>query len=218
MVELRVKAGMSTSLLRASDFYARLCEQIEEDEKHLEWPQPHWDDARNHAISAVVLATAALEASINELFQQAIDRDKNALSPLTESQLVLLEELWNEVEAFSILRKYQVALSATGKRPLPKGEEPFQSTSSLIVLRNAIIHFKPEWDDELKLHQSLEKRLSRYFRPSELAAQAKGRMVWFPHKCLGAGCARWATNTVIKFLEEFSHQMGIRDRVIKVSV
>jgi hypothetical protein len=181
-----------------------LCGQIENDEKKLAWPQPHWDDARSHAIAAVVLATAALEASINELFQQAIDKNKNALSSLTKDQMILLEELWGEVENFSILRKYQIALIATEKDPMPKGDEPFQSASSLVVLRNAIIHFKPEWDDELKTHQKIEDRLSNRFLPSELTAQVKGEMVWFPYKYLGAGCSRWAIETVKKFTRNFA--------------
>ncbi len=212
MLKIRVKAGMSNHLLQASILYTTLCEQIEKDEKHLAWPQPHWEEARSHAISAVVLSTAVLEASINELFQQAIDKDINALASLTGSQFVLLKEVWNEVESFSILHKYQIVLSATDREPMPKGEEPFQSALSLIVLRNAILHFKPEWDDELKSHQTLDERLSHLFQPSELTAQTKGRMVWFPNKCLGAGCARWATDTVIKFSKEFSHKMGIRER------
>jgi hypothetical protein len=96
---------------------------------------------------------------------------------------------------------------------MQKGKEPYQSASSLVILRNAIIHFKPEWDDERRSHQTLEKRLSNLFRPSELTAQARGGMVWFPYKCLGAGCARWAIDTVIKFNQKFSQKMEIRERL-----
>jgi hypothetical protein len=213
MVKLRVKSGISKLHIQSSNLYACLCECIEEEEKHLEWPQPRWDEARSYALSSVVLAAAALESSINELYQQAIDRDRNALASLAHSQMELLEVLWPEVERFPILRKYQVALSASGRQPMPNGKEPYQSASSLIVLRNALVHFKPEWDDELRAHLSLEQRLSPLFSASQLASKARGEMLWFPHKCLGAGCARWATDTASRFSQEFCRLMGIPERL-----
>src|SRR4030042_2452948 len=113
-ITLRVKCGLANLHINSCSLFSNLFQQVEDEEEHLDWPQPRWDEARSYALSAVVLAVAALESSINELYQQAIDRDKNPLESLTNEQLSLLEQLWPEVEKFPILRKYQIALTAKG--------------------------------------------------------------------------------------------------------
>jgi hypothetical protein len=40
-----------------------------------------------------------------------------------------------------------------------KGTELHQSDAALVSLRNAFVHFKPEWDDSLNKHQKLEAKL-----------------------------------------------------------
>ena len=155
----------------------------------------------------------ALESSVNELYQQAIDRDENALESLTKEQMALLEQLWPEVERFPILKKYQIALTVKNGNGMNTGSEPYQSAYSLVALRNGLVHFKPEWDDSLDEHLKLENRLSTYFKPNRLAEKAKGTMVWFPHKCLGAGSATWACNTVKCFSKKFCALMNIRERL-----
>jgi len=210
---LRVKSGLARLHIDSCSLFANLCKKIEDEEEHLNWPQPRWDEARSYALSSVVLAVAALESSINELYQQAIDRDKNALESLTNEQLSLLEQLWHDVEKFPILSKYQIALTAKGSESMVMGTEPYQSAAALVSLRNALLHFKPEWDDTLYKHQKLEEKLRNYFGPSKLADKAKGRMVWFPHKCLGASCANWSYGTAMRFSEQFCMKMDIKKRL-----
>jgi hypothetical protein len=38
-------------------------------------------------------------------------------------------------------------------------------------------------------------------------------MVWFPHKCLGAGCAEWAIESTVRFSCQFVNTLGIRERL-----
>lgn len=176
----------------------------------MEWPQPRWNDLQSYAIGAITLSVAALEAAINELYLEAIDKSSNSLSPLNEDQMALLAELWPEAEWFGLLRKYQVVLTACGKEVLSTGTEPFQSTSALIRVRNALVHFKPEWDHELQHHKRIEDVLRGRFQLNQLAQKATGRTVWFPSQCLGAGCARWACTTAVAFSIEFCNRLGIR--------
>ena len=217
MVEIRVKSGLFQFHLNSAARFASACVTIENEEKHLEWPQPKWEEARSNALAAVLLSAASLESSINEFYQQAVDKDRKAMKALSENQINLLAELWPEIEQFSPLRKHQTALVAMGYEPMNKGQEPYRSADGLMRLRNALVHFKPEWDDELKDHQSLEKRLSQLFPISALANRAKGRMVWFPNKCLGAGCAEWAVESAIKFSQQFVSTLGIRERLKPVT-
>lgn len=212
-VTLRVRTGLSRLHIESSAHFPNLCSQIEDEEDHLDWPQPRWDEARSYASASVILSVAALESSINELYQQAIDRDKNALESFTKEQMALLEQLWPEVERFPILKKYQVALTVKNGNGMHTGNEPYQSAYSLVALRNGLVHFKAEWDDSLDEHLKLENRLRSYFKPSRLAERAKGSMVWFPHKCLGAGSATCACNTAKCFSKNFCALMGIKERL-----
>jgi hypothetical protein len=213
MVTLRVKSGLSQFHLDSAIHFASACAEIEKAESDMDWPQPRWNEARSNALAAVLLAAASLESSINEFYQQAIDKDKKALKSLHENQMKLLAEIWPEIERLSPLRKYQIALVAVGHNRMKKSQEPYRSVDGLMRLRNALLHFKPEWDDDLNIHKSLEEHLSQLFPISALAGRAKGRMVWFPNKCLGAGCAGWAIESSIKFVREFVEILGIRERL-----
>ena len=213
MIKLRVKSGLFQFHLNSAARFAFACGKIEDDEKHLEWPQPRWEEARSNALAAVVLAAASLESSVNEFYQQSLDRDHKALKPLSETQMKVLAELWPDIERISPVRKYQVALLALGYEPMVRGEEPYRSADGLMRLRNALMHFRPEWDDYLKHHQSLEHRLFQLFPVSALAERAKGQMVWFPFKCLGKGCAEWAIESAVRFSQSFASTLGIRERL-----
>ena len=213
MIKLRVKSGLFQFHLDSAEHFASACAKIESEEKHLEWPQPRWDEARSNALAAVLLAAASLESSVNELYQQAVDKDRNALKSFSDSQMKLLAELWPEIEKLSPMRKYQVALVVVEHEPMSQGQEPYRSADGLMRLRNALVHFRPEWDDELRDHRLLEKRLSQLFPVSALADRAKGQMVWFPHKCLGAGCAEWAIESAVRFSRQFVNTLGIRERL-----
>ncbi len=208
-----VKAGLSQFHLISAARFAFACAEIESEEKYLEWPQPRWDEARSNALAAVLLAAASLESSVTEFYQQAVDRDKNALKSLSENQMKLLAVLGPEIEKLSPLRKHHVARVAMGHEPMGKGQEPYRSADGLMRLRNALVHFRPEWDDDLKDHRSLEQRLSQLFPVSALAVRAKGQMVWFPHKCLGAGCAKWAIESAVRFSQQFVNTLAIRERL-----
>ena len=124
--------------------------------------------------------------------------------------------LWESVDRTNILAKYQRVLAVCGKDRLAKGAEPYQSADTLIDLRNAVVHFKPEWGDELAEHARLEKRLSSKFEDCALASRATGHMVWFPGRCLGLGCANWAVGTVERFVGEFCGRLGIRGRFAEI--
>lgn len=217
MVQLRVKTGLSQFHLNSAAHFASSCAKIENEEKHLEWPQPRWDEARSNASASVLLAAAALESSVNEFYQQAVDRDGNALKSLSEIQMKHLEEIWGEIERLSPLRKHQIALIAIGHKPMNMGQEPYRSADGLMRLRNALVHFKPRWDDSLKDHGALERRLSQLFPASALASRAKGEMVWFPQKCLGAGCAEWAIESALNFSQKFVNTLGIKERLKRVT-
>lgn len=164
--------------------FSGCCTDIETREHQQARPQQSWEECKSLAVAAVLLATSALEASINELFLEAIDANRNSLGSLSDDQLGVLAVLWHEVEQNSTLSKYQVVLAACGREKLDQGSDPYQSAYALAKLRNALIHFKPEWDDEAKQHRALERLLTGRFPDSQLTLGISGRMQWFPGKCL----------------------------------
>jgi len=68
--------------------------------------------------------------------------------------------------AYPILQKYQIALAIAEKPTFDKGQNPYQDVSSLIKLRNKLIHYEPSServqspsDDVIVSKQKLEKML-----------------------------------------------------------
>lgn len=166
---------------------------------------------RVYVISAVLLAVAALEGTINELFADAVDNPAGRACTLPESSKSRLAEAvrLGALDRVSVLDKFQMALILTTGVPLETGRQPYQDAHSLVSLRNALVHYRPEpvvtigWDKEMK---GLERKLGRKFKPNPLAGAGNP---YFPDRCLGSGCAEWAAKTAIGFLEDFHLKVGL---------
>ncbi|MGD9676192.1 MAG: hypothetical protein AB7V19_05870 [Candidatus Bipolaricaulia bacterium] len=165
---------------------------------------------RTYVVGAVVLAVMGLEACINEVYLDAYDKNMQTLTGLDERETALLAEWWEEMEPRPLLLKYQHALLLVGRGAFPRGENPYQDTDSLVRLRNALTHYKPEWDDSLDVHADLQARLTGKF---DLNPLATGSHLWFPHQCLGSGCAKWAVVTAEAVVTEFCARLGISKRI-----
>lgn len=165
---------------------------------------------RAYVVGAVVLAVMGLETCINEVYLDACDKNKQTLAGLNERTMDLLAIWWPEVEPRPVLLKYQHALLLAEKTSMPMGENPYQDTDGLVRLRNALTHYKPEWDDSLEVHADLQARLTGRFGLSPLSTEAS---LWFPHQCLGSGCAKWAVSASEALVCEFCAKLGIPARI-----
>ena len=126
------------------------------------------------------------------LTEQALASTRPTHRGIPDDALATMRELWNGKDQaermLSLLSKFQVALVCAGHERIHQGAEPFQSADVLIDLRDALVHFKPQWhwtdeDDEIvpglkcKITQERENRQpmpgSPGFRtkPSGLAAR-----------------------------------------------
>lgn len=193
-------------------FYAEKFSEIDSDERgKLE------GESYAFVTGTIFTCISFLEADINEFYKDAADRSyNNRLYPLPEESIKALGELWNDKDSkfdmSSTLIKYQTALETAGKSKLSEGQEPYQSVKLLISLRNSLIHYKTEtlkssaFDPDSKHY--FEKRLTRKFEQN-LFYKYSGNP-YFPNKCLGYGCAKWALASVINFAEEFYGEIGIR--------
>ncbi len=99
--------------------------------------------------------------------------------------------------------KYQGALSAIGKpTAMPKGQPTCQDVQTVLDLRNALLHYTPEW-------QSITQGdvQSRYKRMPESRQLVAG--VGFPSGILNADAAKWACDVCVAMVDEWSVHMGL---------
>lgn len=167
---------------------------------------------RSAVIVTVQSAVAFLEALVNEIYVDAGDRGGGTgraamLNPRCRSLLASYWEASNDGRG-SVLDKFRMALLFADAKPIGKGGRLHQNIALLIQLRNALIHFGPDWHEsgsEVKLGKKLA---TAGFAPSTLLPSGTGGP-WFPLKAISAGCAEWAYTTCTDFAEEWLNRMGL---------
>ena len=195
---MRSRMNFAIQHLLAAARFARRCAEIECDNqgKTIDY---FFDEVIHSCTAAIFFSVASLEANINELFFAS---DQHFLDQAPD----LLSEIWGLLEERPILEKYQTALVLKGVGKFEKGEAPYQDVDSLIKARNALVHFKPEWDDEQKTLKSIGARLNGKFALSPFVDQ--GAPV-FPQRCMSHGCASWAVRCSLAFMEAFHQAAGV---------
>ncbi|MFB2917431.1 hypothetical protein [Aerosakkonema funiforme] len=208
--QIEIRSRLSFSHLKASAHLARLSYEIEaaDDGKH---STESFYVHRAYVIGSIITATSYLEASINECLAALKEGDSSI--KLSADAAALMKIMWEDIDLKKkILEKYQILLTLT-ENEFDTGKEPYESTSYLIKLRNALVHYKPEWVGtgdvyEKTFSEKLRKNLENKIKKLNPLAGA-GDCAFFPHKCLGYGCAKWAVETSIKFTDEFFSKMGL---------
>lgn len=168
-------------------------------------------DTHTFAIGAVMNACSFLEATINETIANARENHPSmrALGSKKVERLANIFETLGTRQT-SILDKFQLVLMAIDLHKFNKGTSPYQEVDDLIALRNALVHFSPEvvfGMDKGPTSKKLEKRLKGKFPECALYADWNGE--FWPFKCLGTGCARWAFTTSVAFANEFFLRLNI---------
>ncbi|WP_280256178.1 hypothetical protein [Nocardia wallacei] len=164
--------------------------------------------------NAIFLSVAFIEASVNEVLQDLAESEPGKLNSrcagIGEDTARMVRALWQQparLERAGVLEKYQVALAAAHQPPLDAGQKPFQWAKKLIGLRNALIHFKPEWQADDEQHAQ-EKELKGLFATSTIFTGPV--QPWYPRACLATGCAEWANATAVDFVDTWWKKMGLR--------
>ena len=158
---------------------------------------------RAYATGAIILSVAFLEATANELFCDAVDGEL----PSEYSKGETMAKLWRlgVVDAAPILKKYQFALALSGRGLFDPGCDPYQSVYAVIRLRNALMHFQPQWVDEgAEKPQKMDSLLKGRFDPGPWHPDI-GPL--FPHGCFSYGCAKWAIPSCVQLVDEFLERM-----------
>lgn len=166
---------------------------------------------RAYVTNSIFSAVAFLEATVNELFQDASDDHESYLKKVDEDSKRLMADFWQLTEErnrspFSILDKFQLALTFFRERRFDGGARPYQDANMVIRLRNELVHYKPislGGQAEHKFSQQLRGK----FRDNTLMDDCGNP--WYPDKCLGYGCAVWATSSVVQFADEFYSRINV---------
>ena len=201
---LSVKTNFSGHHMLSAAHFARQSAIIEKNCKD-EITDELRAEHRAYVTGAIIVSVASLEATINEVFISAIDT--NLFKDFDPTIPKVLAEFWtwDIVERSSILEKYRCVIAVANKETFYRGNTPYQEVNDLIKLRDALVHYKPEWDTDLKTHKGIENRLKSRFNINPFSHVNDA---FFPKKCLGHGCAEWSVKSTIKFIEDFYRRMG----------
>jgi len=104
-----------------------------------------------------------------------------------------------------LINKYQFALFINDKELFAgHNSDVFRNINLVIDLRNNITHYVPNINNK-KIQKMEEKLKNARFQVNPLVSDSS---IFFPHKCLGSGCAEWAYQSCIDFVNDFYNRMG----------
>lgn len=201
-IELSLKSNIAFRFLDAAVEFSSKANLFEKENKIIK------DDYYHYVISSIILSVSFLEANINELYSRIADKDLN----LKNDDVII--SLWSRgiprTARYSILDKYEILLDVVGATKLDTSRNPYQNITALIKLRNALVHFEPEWtriNEAIKKESSLEKLLKGKFLLSPYWNEKT--QPFFPYVCLSAGCSYWAVKSSAGFIEEYYKLLNI---------
>lgn len=212
---IRTRTYYSLQHIQSAALFTRQSYQIERDYDETR-SNELMIEHRSYVTGAIFAAVSFLEATINEFFADTVDHPDGELARhLDASTKLLMAEMWQRgiprTATYPIIEKYQIALTLARKTLLDIGRTPIQDVQTLIIIRNALIHYEPIWTSAEEEGQA-DKRILSLQRQKKFALNplitAAGNP-FFPDKCLGHGCVRWAVNMSTLFVEEFCSKMGI---------
>jgi hypothetical protein len=182
---------------------ARFSRSVGEIERKHEGEQfgEFWEEIFHISSACVFASVAALEAYANELF---FDRAK--VFPGYSSPL--LDRLWETFEQKSITEKFEFALLLRNRETMNRGARPHQDAVALIDLRNGLMHFKPEWENEAERHEKTSRQLHARFSPSPFLSDR----LLFPRRWATHSCTKWAVESSLAFCNEFGRLAGLDSR------
>jgi hypothetical protein len=161
-----------------------------------------WEEILQHSLGVATLSVASLESYANEHLADG------ALSTGT-LQPTALQSIGLLIDREPIISKFNLVLQLRTGRTLDLGANVVQNADLLIRLRNAVVHFRPEWDDEQATHVKLSSKLQKKFDRSPYFP-SEGL---FPRAWATRSFSTWALKSAIEFLEHFAQESGLDSKL-----
>lgn len=212
---ITMRTHLSMSYLTSAALFSRKAHSMETGQS---WDTVTNDQRSEHlayATAAIVMAAAAIEAFVNELFAECRDAGSRNDLNISPEKAELIGRIWTDVprvERDSVLEKYDLVLRLLDLPALLRKNKPYQSAITLLDLRNKLMHYKlisreaGVFPSDQKL-DDFEKKLREHFADSKLAAPG---LPYFPHQTLGHGAAAWSVTTAVAFLDNFCQLLSTR--------
>ena len=217
-VSIRIRTNIALHQLFAACRLAKLVREVED--QHRSQPLGEfWEEIFQYALGVVMLSVAALECYANELSADLDGVEARPVLPFPtpQSNRARATEVGAAVNAADcaatdapaprepILWKFEIAFQRIANRPMPKGGVVFANTRALIDLRNAVVHFRPEWFDDQDRHAKLSRRLAYKFQRSPfLPAEPL-----FPRAWASASFCDWSLTSTVRFIDGFFSQASL---------
>jgi hypothetical protein len=214
-IAVKMRAYYSSYHLWAARHFSVLARNIETGGTE----RPRFDIRhRVYVTSSIFSAVGFLEAAINELYQDVADAHESYVASLDGDSKRIMSEFWDLTEGrnrspFSLLDKYQIALTLLRKQQFELDQRPYQDAALVVKLRNELVHYKPKSLGGDAPH-TLSRQLGGKFDDNALMSGSGNP--WFPDKCLGHGCAEWSVRSVIAFADEFFGRIGVQPNYQRV--
>jgi hypothetical protein len=197
--------------IQAAALFARRSSQLEKEHRGQNVVTSEvFTEHRACVTGAILSAVSFLEAEINEIFADAADDQREHIYQLG-NVIFLLGRLWAlgvpRTASYPILDKYQIALTLADRQEFDRGAVPFQDVRLLVRLRNALVHYEPEYTArDASSSKRLEQNLRGRFPLNPLTGS---RTPFFPELCMSHGCAKWVVESSVKFVDDFCGRMGL---------
>src|SRR6266404_4745300 len=165
---------------------------------------------RAYVTGCLFSTVSFLEGQINEIFTDAAEDQRDNIHALGD-KIFLLAEMWKlgvpRTASYSILRKYEILLALAEKPSLDRGDATYQDVKLLIWLRNALIHYEPvSSSSTAPTSQEQEQKFRGKFALNPLTGS---KTPFFPERCLSHGCAKWAVESSITFVDQCCSRLEI---------
>jgi hypothetical protein len=200
----RQRPNFAVQHMIAAARFARLCYKVEDDNAGAPFG-PFYDEITNYVTATILSSVASLESNINEIFADVRDN----IIVFDGLDMNILIEIWDLIEEKPIMEKYQFALVLKKKDRMNKGNKHYQNVDALIKVRNALVHFKPEWLGQQQEHEKIGKLLRGKFTLSPFFDQ---NVPVFPLRCMTHGFADWAVRSSLEFAQWFTQCADISNR------
>ena len=201
-IRARIMRKFAVTHLISASILSRQLEEVEREHQG-ETFAGFFEEILALASGSIVLCAAALEAYANETFNDADNLFESV--DATEADRLRQEHAWD-----SVLDKFDRLVELGGPDALDRGTRPAQDIKALFILRNALVHFTPEWDEESDKHAKVSQALQGRFAPSEFPEGGEGI---YPIRWATANCTKWAIRSCTAFIAGFSEASHTTDRL-----
>lgn len=163
----------------------------------------------SYVSTSIISSVTALESSINEFLVDLKERYGNKAFEKNSHVETIMDtfEIFNHENMFEslfskqipVISKYKILSLFIQKKDLLT-QLQVEDINYLVKLRNALIHFTPEWDNALNRHRNIEKSLKNRFSLNPLRSNAS---TFFPYKCLSSSCSLWSYRVSKKSIKHY---------------